>query len=880
VVELASVTTLPTLYATVRRCVQATSDFFVGLRRLEEQKGSEPDQGAHELLTRVLNYLASKSDQSKGYQVLGEDKPYLSGRFFNSEEKGVYLYNGVFGQLQVGIPPETIKTYMSKGQPVPTIYVLPPRLFVGAVNFGEVEFPIYFNFFIKKAFQNPDLRVIMIGTEEQLEKVRVSFQESVFGPEQHHLYVDDDIGETKKAEGYKVDFSAERGFLAYKDKSGSQPPLSHFADFKVFNERGEVDFTHKYEDAGEAKSVQIRVVQRNHLLQVYEDGVLGGIMETNASDRISANHPGGNEKADEPVSLVPFEPPVFGITFIGTSHGFDAKGRTTGFIIWLNGYGVLVDPPMQTTDFLRRHGIHHRFVTKVILTHCHSDHDSGVIQMILEGEKIELYTTRTVNESYKRKVNAITGLADVGEYYTFRPVLIGDKVPIHGAEFEFDYSFHTVPTVRFKLSFLDKSISYSSDTYYNPQALASLVSQGIINYQREISLRMFLFDADLIIHESGVPTIHTAISDLNNLPESIKKKMYIVHCSGIPDYVETETSEGNKLRVKVTHLKRPQTEETVALAVSRYAEGYSRASLLFKMFCDVWYFRNLSPSRVSRLFTACIEETRQPGDVIVREGEITSRFYLIVAGVLDVYQEEGEQRRLVRSLGRGQFFGESALGGDSQAKRTATVVARTGITLLALPSSTFRESQEEAELAYVHATSVEVDLERVRKYRQFVCRSLCRSYLFSSLYGEQLEAIAASIEDKELVYHKDEVVFKQGDLDSSFFLIWKGSIRLEKSNSDAPAGAPDVEFMRLGVGDSFGEMSLITGLPRSATAVACEETTLLELNRARFQSLLAQYQNIRYHVMHVVSERLKESQMFDEHIRKRAASPSRSVPKE
>jgi hypothetical protein len=53
------------------------------------------------------------------------------------------------------------------------------------------------------------------------------------------------------------------------------------------------------------------------------------------------------------------------------------------------------------------------------------------------------------------------------------------------------------------------------------------------------------------------------------LPESIKKKMYIVHCSGIPDYVETETSEGNKLRVKVTHLKRPQTEETVGRVVDR-----------------------------------------------------------------------------------------------------------------------------------------------------------------------------------------------------------------------------------------------------------------------------------------------------------------------
>lgn len=55
----------------------------------------------------------------------------------------------------------------------------------------------------------------------------------------------------------------------------------------------------------------------------------------------------------------------------------------------------------------------------------------------------------------------------------------------------------------------------------------------------------------------------TCISDLNNLPESVKQKLYIVHCSGIPEYVETETSEGNKIKMKVTGLKRPQTEETV-----------------------------------------------------------------------------------------------------------------------------------------------------------------------------------------------------------------------------------------------------------------------------------------------------------------------------
>jgi hypothetical protein len=65
VVELASVTTLPTLYATVRRCVQVTNDFFAGLRSLQGESA-----GGQELLARALQYLASKSDQSQVCSVL------------------------------------------------------------------------------------------------------------------------------------------------------------------------------------------------------------------------------------------------------------------------------------------------------------------------------------------------------------------------------------------------------------------------------------------------------------------------------------------------------------------------------------------------------------------------------------------------------------------------------------------------------------------------------------------------------------------------------------------------------------------------------------------------------------------------------------------
>ena len=40
-----------------------------------------------------------------------------------------------------------------------------------------------------------------------------------------------------------------------------------------------------------------------------------------------------------------FDPPVFGLTMLGSSHGFDACGSTSGFILWINKKGIMIDPP-------------------------------------------------------------------------------------------------------------------------------------------------------------------------------------------------------------------------------------------------------------------------------------------------------------------------------------------------------------------------------------------------------------------------------------------------------------------------------------------------------------------------------------------------------
>ena len=94
---------------------------------------------------------------------------------------------------------------------------------------------------------------------------------------------------------------------------------------------------------------------------------------------------------------------------LGTSHGFDANGTTTGFVLWMGGKGILVDPPLWSTEILEEMGIPPHMVDGIIVTHCHADHDAGAFQKILRQRKVKLYTSKTIRDSFMRKYAALTG---------------------------------------------------------------------------------------------------------------------------------------------------------------------------------------------------------------------------------------------------------------------------------------------------------------------------------------------------------------------------------------------------------------------------------------------------------------------------------------
>jgi CRP-like cAMP-binding protein/Zn-dependent protease len=80
-----------------------------------------------------------------------------------------------------------------------------------------------------------------------------------------------------------------------------------------------------------------------------------------------------------------------------------------------------------------------------------------------------------------------------------------------------------------------------------------------------------------------------------------------------------------------------------------------------------------------------------------------------------------------------------------------------------------------------------------------------------------------------------QTIFRRGDVADAFYVIRSGAIHIEDVKEDG-----DTEILTaLGRGDAFGELGLLGSAPRAATARAEGETTLFRIDKAAFDTLLA-----------------------------------------
>lgn len=114
-----------------------------------------------------------------------------------------------------------------------------------------------------------------------------------------------------------------------------------------------------------------------------------------------------------------------------------------------------------------------------------------------------------------------------------------------------------------------------------------------------------------------------------------------------------------------------------------------------------------------------------------------------------------------------------------------------------------------------------------------------------------MSAPTASLPDERRV-PAGAIIFQQGDSGAEMFVIGTGRVRLTIASSDGL----EHEIGVFGQGDFFGELSLLGGAMRSATATAIEESTLLVVTRDVFAMMVQDDLEIVFRMMAAQSQRL------------------------
>lgn len=121
----------------------------------------------------------------------------------------------------------------------------------------------------------------------------------------------------------------------------------------------------------------------------------------------------------------------------------------------------------------------------------------------------------------------------------------------------------------------------------------------------------------------------------------------------------------------------------------------------------------------------------------------------------------------------------------------------------------------------------------------FAVDALGRCRLFAGMGEDALRAMARTLRARR--FRRGEVLFHEGDPGDALFVVASGAVKVAVPSEDGE----EAILATLRRGDFLGELALLDGAPRSASAVALEATETLALPRDQFLALVATEPAIR-----------------------------------
>jgi len=125
--------------------------------------------------------------------------------------------------------------------------------------------------------------------------------------------------------------------------------------------------------------------------------------------------------------------------------------------------------------------------------------------------------------------------------------------------------------------------------------------------------------------------------------------------------------------------------------------------------------------------------------------------------------------------------------------------------------------------------------------------------LFAGLTDGELGALTRDLLCRQ--FREGEAIFQQGDPGQMLYLVESGQVRIYVQDEEGQ----ETSVTLCGPGDMFGELAVIDGLPRSASAVAMDRTVVHILSRDRFREHMRRSPQLAFNFMKTLSVRVRYS---------------------
>lgn len=246
----------------------------------------------------------------------------------------------------------------------------------------------------------------------------------------------------------------------------------------------------------------------------------------------------------------------------------------------------------------------------------------------------------------------------------------------------------------------------------------------------------------------------------------------------------------------------------------------------------------LAPEEKQYLMERGILRSVAAGQIICRQHDRASSLFIILLGEVEVSEGEKNQRITLARLEKGEVFGEvSAL---FRMSRVSTVTARKPSVLLEIDGDIFED---------LMATNSQLLKAIIQRFRDRITETALRSVSFLRYLPD--ETLLQLQKDAALVsLLPGGIIVKEGEPGDAMYILVHGATRVTHQLADQP-----LNVALLGPGEYFGEWSVLTGAPRTATVTALSHVQAIRIDREQLLYFIQQHPDVRDRIDQVARNR-------------------------